>query len=376
MPYVEMIDMKKSDPNCSRFTAFEMKTGMPVESAFGICNFIGVDDDILAQFMKDKEKAIEREWIGNERAGKLFAYLDWDGMSGDAQRKAEEIYHYIANEEAPSDPHVDKGNDGVDKERDAKNVGRSLDDFVNLPEACIAKLKRVHVLALRLYTSTSFDLITRPLRKGLKDQGEDLWDVGLVLPNGWKDTCGDDGWNSDTRYQHTDGPEQREHPGKVKEVDDGKKCHPFAATVYFLAEALKQLRSVGLCEERTTKASLFSWISSKSATITLWRGAANLTLPSGFLENGGSELGAMSTSIDPNVAKTYAFDAEKGGHTNALIVKIRTRSFMDRGVDIGFLSLYASEQEYLYPPLTYLRPRAAVTRGGKTVVLVEAVFPS
>jgi hypothetical protein len=49
---------------------------------------------------------------------------------------------------------------------------------------------------------------------------------------------------------------------------------------------------------------------------------------------------------------------------------------MDRGVDISFLSLYASEQEYLYPPLTYLRPRAVVTRGGKAIVLVEAVFPS
>jgi hypothetical protein len=385
MPYVEMVDMR-SDRKCSRFTAVEMKTGMPEESAFGIGNFIGVDDDLLAQFMKDKEKAVEREWIGNERARKLFAYLDWDKdpvqrktKSGDAQRNAEDVYNYIARERAFI--RLDKGNDGVDKERDAKNVGRSLDDFVNLPEAQAAKLKPVHVLALRLYTSTSFSLITMPLRKKLNGQGEDLWDVGLVLPNGWKDTCGDNEWNLDTRYQHDDGSDgpkfkQREHPGKVKEVTDGKTRHPFAATVYFLAEALKQLRAVGLCKERTTKASLFSWFSSTPASVTLWRGAANMKPPSGFLENGGSELAAMSTSIDPNVAKTYAFAAKNGGHANALIIKVRTRSFMDRGVDIGFLSLYASEQEYLYPPLTYLRPRAAVTRGGKTVVLVEAVFPS
>jgi hypothetical protein len=308
--------------------------------------------------MKDKEKAVEREWIGNERARKLFAYLDWDKdpvqrktKAGDAQRNAEKIYHYIANEEAPSVPHVDMGNAGVAKERDAKNGGRSLNDFVNLPEAQKAKLKPVHVLALRLYTSTSFSLITMPLRKEFNHLGEELWDVGLVLPNGWKDTCGDDGWDLDTRYQHTDGSKQREHPGK--EVDDGIKRHPFAATVYFLAEALNQLRFVGLCEEGTTKADLFSWVSSKTATVRL--------------------IDASNSRWDYKKKVPPTSNRQLVSEEGAPIIKM-----MDwRGFDISFLSLYASEEcSYLYPPLIYLRPRAAVIRGGKTEILVEAVFPS
>ena len=39
-----------------------------------------------------------------------------------------------------------------------------------------------------------------------------------------------------------------------------------------------------------------------------------------------------------------------------LVFKFVTANFMTRGADISFLSIYPSEQEALYPPLTYLRP--------------------
>jgi hypothetical protein len=38
-----------------------------------------------------------------------------------------------------------------------------------------------------------------------------------VQPSGWKDTCGDDDWELDTRYQHTDGTKQWNEPGKLPE---------------------------------------------------------------------------------------------------------------------------------------------------------------
>jgi hypothetical protein len=40
-------------------------------------------------------------------------------------------------------------------------------------------------------------------------------DLGtLVLPSGWKDTRGGDGWLFQTRYQHSDSTKQRDNPGK------------------------------------------------------------------------------------------------------------------------------------------------------------------
>ena len=41
---------------------------------------------------------------------------------------------------------------------------------------------------------------------------------------------------------------------------------------------------------------------------------------------------------------------------SSLLFKLRADSFMDRGADIAFLSAFPSEREYVYPPLTYLKP--------------------
>ena len=61
--------------------------------------------------------------------------------------------------------------------------------------------------------------------------------------------------------------------------------------------------------------------------------------------------------------------------------KFETKDFMSRGADISFLSAFPAEREYLYPPLTYLRPTGrleTVTVGQitMTVVEVEASFGS
>ena len=40
----------------------------------------------------------------------------------------------------------------------------------------------------------------------------------------------------------------------------------------------------------------------------------------------------------------------------AVLLRLRTKNFMTRGPDISFLSAFPGEDEYLFPPLTYLAP--------------------
>ena len=64
---------------------------------------------------------------------------------------------------------------------------------------------------------------------------------------------------------------------------------------------------------------------------------------------GGTELAPMSTSRSKSVAFKYASSRAP------LVFKYKTRG-LGRGCSIGYLSLYPKEEEYLYPPLTFLRP--------------------
>ena len=40
----------------------------------------------------------------------------------------------------------------------------------------------------------------------------------------------------------------------------------------------------------------------------------------------------------------------------SLLFKIKTKSFMQRGADLEYLSAFPAEKELLYPPLTFLQP--------------------
>ena len=55
-----------------------------------------------------------------------------------------------------------------------------------------------------------------------------------------------------------------------------------------------------------------------------------------------------------------------------MLMRLRTTHFMQRGADIAFLSVYPTEREALYPPLTYLRSVGAQKEefGDKTVMVV------
>lgn len=133
--------------------------------------------------------------------------------------------------------------------------------------------------------------------------------------------------------------------------------HPLAITVAFVDEGVRRLRAVGAQESGAIQQS------------DLWRGMRNAEMPDEFLELGGTELAPMSTTTSLDVAMQYCASKD------ALILRLNTASFMERGADISFLSAFPTEKEVLYPPLTFLRATGqkqtiAIGDGGVTIMEV------
>ena len=186
---------------------------------------------------------------------------------------------------------------------DLGHEGKTLADFVNHEHSRLAQLLRPHVLALRMYTSSSYPCFNRPLR-------------------------------------------------------ERKKPHPFAMAVYYLADALKKLRAVAAQIDPA----------GFTQEVVLWRGMQDLTLDQDeFTTKGGTELAPMSTSRSKSVAFKYASSRAP------LVFKYKTRG-LGRGCSIGYLSLYPKEEEYLYPPLTFLQPERVYQEQGYTVVEVTPMM--
>lgn len=132
--------------------------------------------------------------------------------------------------------------------------------------------------------------------------------------------------------------------------------HPFPVTVNLIAEGLKRLRSVG------------ATASDAHAVRYLWRGMRNLQVSDTFVTEGGTEIAPMSATADLSVALRYALSPR------SLIFKIVTSSFLERGVDLSYLSCYPEESEHLFAPLTYLRPTGKTQTlewAGGTLTVVE-----
>lgn len=113
---------------------------------------------------------------------------------------------------------------------------------------------------------------------------------------------------------------------------------------------------------------------------TVWRGLRDVQIPQQLMELGGSEracmscvssatffargarahsscclvltaavLAQLSASTDRNIAQNFS------DGPCPLVLKITPSTFMQCGADVRFLSVYPSEKEVLYPPLTFLR---------------------
>ena len=185
----------------------------------------------------------------------------------------------------------------------------TMDELMASSAVQDAGLERHHVLALRLYTTSSYSSINNPMRS-----------TPPVLP------------------------------------------HPFAATLYYVSDAISRLREVQGKDAAT-----------RNETLVFWRGMKDLQMAEAFIRTGGSEMACMSTTSSREVAEDFAWSK------SPLLFKFVSKSFMSHGADISFLSVYPGEKEWLYPPLTYLRPIRLYkeTIGGTEyqVAEVEPVFP-
>ena len=74
----------------------------------------------------------------------------------------------------------------------------------------------------------------------------------------------------------------------------------------------------------------------------------------------------MSTTSDLKTAMVYARSSK------SVLMRLQTNSFMNRGPDISWVSCFPMEREFLFPPLTYLRPMSDPI-SGKTITEIVPV---
>lgn len=140
------------------------------------------------------------------------------------------------------------------------------------------------------------------------------------------------------------------------------KPHPLAATTMLISNALKKLRANHMKVDGT-----------KFRGMYLWRGMRDMGINEDFLTQGGSELACMSTSSDLGVVAGYANSA------SPLIFRIKVDSPMELGAELGWISLFPGESEWLYPPLTFIKPmymQPIKHMEGGQVVTVKPSFPT
>jgi hypothetical protein len=143
----ETEEQEEQADTAAKFSAGRtMVIGNALTAARGIWSAMAIeeDSDIYWDILKRGVHEIKREFKGGEYC--------------DAKDKAR--FAYIYGQAAS----LLKQENGVS--RDAGHEGMTLDDFVKHPVAVAAGLKKAHVLALRLYTSNSYDRINGPLRGG------------------------------------------------------------------------------------------------------------------------------------------------------------------------------------------------------------------
>ena len=109
------------------------------------------------------------------------------------------------------------------------------------------------------------------------------------------------------------------------------EAHPLPVTVAFLAEALRRLRAVGAKQANAR------------SPVVLYRGLAHRTVPPAFFKEGGTEYAPMSTTNDLSVAVRYS------ASRSSVLLRMVTKSFIERGADISYLSAFPDEAEVLFP---------------------------
>lgn len=156
----EMAAFAAQPMRVSKYLA-KIRLGKQEQTALGLEDLMGVDDDQKSKFLSIKEEAIKQEFALNGK-----------------EEDKDNLKHVLA---------------GTYRKDWGRSVAESvaLEELLTSEQAKTAKLAYHHVLALRLYTTSSYRQINDPLRE-----------------------------------------------------DPPPKLHPFAATTYFIQEGIKKLRAV------------------------------------------------------------------------------------------------------------------------------------
>ena len=144
-----------------KFVATTLVTGASNVAARGLQAALGLDDDVvLAGYMLDPMSAMTMEVMENgseNDCDNLFYILH--GEAGNSTHLPAQVKRDIASG-TYHDGTLEEGN------YDRWHTGWKLTDFVNHETSKLAGLKTHHVLALRLYTSSSYRKFNGPLRTG------------------------------------------------------------------------------------------------------------------------------------------------------------------------------------------------------------------
>ena len=139
------------------------------------------------------------------------------------------------------------------------------------------------------------------------------------------------------------------------------ETHPLPIMVWLLQNAVKKMRTQAANSDTCMQ------------PLDLYRGMSNVVFESEFMSKGGTELAPMSTTKDMAMAIKFLSEGFR-----SVLLRVRTTGFMNRGAQLGWLSVFPFEVEYLYPPATFLkplRPKPYVFQIGKITFQVVDVEP-
>ena len=131
-------------------------------------DFVGLDDNVIfGGVMEDPVKAMKQEWRAASLDPTVGSEADWENFVYVTEGRAQTDMvpaHVLQSFESG---HYHGGS--ITKEEfDQGHEGMGLDDFLELESSKTAKLKKEHMIAIRLYTSSSYHLFNKPMRDRTK----------------------------------------------------------------------------------------------------------------------------------------------------------------------------------------------------------------
>ena len=314
--HLKTFNSEGHQPSSSKFLGTkELITGQSQEAVEGLQSFLCVDNIAWTKIIGSKGDTKEEQIIQEVNAlcnkEEVLSQSRRD-QGGATNKEVIDLLDYIVNKPCSEKQYKNGVRD------QGRDTTWRLANFMKDEHVAQANLERCHVIALRLYTTSAYAHINGPLR----DQ-------------------------------------ERHH---------AKRPHPLPATCYYITQGIKKLRRVYDLEQR--KAEQDGLIFDITGPTVLWRGMKGVHIGPDFMRKGGTELAPMSCTSDFKVAVLYGTSV-----TGSLLFKINVPNPLSHGADLQWLSAFPTEAEVLYPPLTFLQPKAGrvkeYTSNGYTVAVVE-----